>query len=167
MGDSTIQNALTTALAIAAEDPGVGVVELNKGWTAEVVTDSSRGRQLRVRKEGAAEVVLTRFDNAETRPLHYRPSIGFVASTVVWAGEQDGYSAAVWIKPQNPEEVAASVVTASVQTGWDLESSSQLALPKVKTVSLRKGIRRRAVSILFTNVALSEGDVKAGSIASS
>lgn len=160
MDRSIAMRALSAALALVHEDPAVGSVSHRKGWTTEIVSHGE-SRWIRVSKDGSGSATLTRYANPASRPAGYPDSIGFVPHEIVWAGEEAGVSAAVWIAPEDPADVAAHIVTESVGTGWELESSANLGFPSINTVSLRKSERRRAVSIIWSNVVLSEGQVAA------
>jgi hypothetical protein len=150
-------------LALAGEDPAEGTIPLRKGWRAEVVSHAETGadRQLCLWNAEGRKATLTRFVGAATRPNGFPASIGFVPFEIAWAGEEGGLSAAVWIAPGDPAEVAASVVSESVVSGWELESGHNWILPAVKSVSLRRSAIRRAVLILSEKVVLTDGQVDA------
>jgi hypothetical protein len=165
MNRSIAMKSLTTALALAGDDPPAGTIPLKKGWRADVVSTGEPGsdRQMSVWNGEGPKVTLTRFAKADSRPHGFPPSIGYIPSETVWAGEADGHAAAIWIAPVDPAEVAARLVAESVGSGWELESSSNLEFPAIKSVSLRRSEVRRAVSILSGNVVVNEGEAIARS----
>ena len=161
MKRSSASKALSTALALAGEDPAEGTIPLRNGWRAEVVSHAEAGadRQLCLWNAEGKKATLTRYVSAASRPNGFPASIGFVPFEIAWAGEEGGFSAAVWIAPGDPAGVAASVVSESVVSGWELESGRNWTLPQIKSVSLRRSVIRRAVSILSEKVVLTEGQI--------
>ena len=86
----------------------------------------------------------------------------------VWAGTSPVGGAAIWIHPRNPAEVASAAVAQSVQAGWDMMTSVNLAVPGVKMVTLKQGALRRGVSIVSGHVMLNDAmETRDGSRSSS
>ena len=161
MDRSLTMKAFSAALAVVSDDPRPGIIDVGHGWAAEVVNHRGPGadRQLQISRASGGSATLMRFARQSTCPAGFPRSIGFIPDEVVWAGEQAGVSAAVWIRPSDPAQLAASVVTASVGSGWDIESHTNMRFPRIRTVSLRKNEMRRAVSIISGNVVLNEKEV--------
>src|SRR4051812_23593703 len=115
--------AISMAIAIVAEDPPVGIIPLNKGWNAAITAEGGidASRRLSVSREGC-EMTLQRFVRNSTKPSSWPDSIPFVGSEIAWAGLSDVGSVCVWIAPKEPEEVAATVASWTLQSDWEFES---------------------------------------------
>lgn len=160
----------STALALAAEDPVAGTIELKSGWSATVVAEAEGAapRRLNVTSPGDGQIVLIRSAGLVERPTDYPETVPFVASETVWVGTSPIGGAAIWIHPRNPAEVASAAVAQSVQAGWDMTTSVNLAVPGVKMVKLKQGALRRGVSIVSGHVMLNDAmETRDGSRSSS
>ena len=150
-------SVLSAAIAVAADDPEVGPVELRKGWSGSVtpVPNGGTKRELRLTSPAGRAIVLRRFASANKRPETYPASIVFLEGLTVWAGESELGSGAIWIAPADPAAVAATAVSESVQAGWQLDSSTNVAgLFALKSVVLTQRGARRGISIVSGHVTL-------------
>ena len=153
-------SVLSAALALAAEDPEVGPIKLRKGWSGSVtpVPNGGAERDLGLTSPAGHAIVLRRFAAGRERPEMYPASMVFLEGHTVWAGACEQGSGAVWITPDDPFSVAASAVSESIEAGWDLESSANIAglfgSPALKSIVLTRGAVRRGISIVSGHVAL-------------
>ena len=154
MSATSSTHALSTAVAIASEDPKIGAASPKARWTAEVTACELAGadRRIRVLYPDGSEAVLTRYVKSLDRPPTFPQSICFIESEVAWAGQGVAGPVCVWIAPSEPEEVASRVAADSLQTGWEFEGHANLMFGSVNSISFRKAELRRAVSIISGNV---------------
>ena len=148
---------LARALATVSSDPEIGPVRMRRRTIAEIVPgEVADERRVKVVDRDGVGIVMTRFPAQPTRPVGYSEEIPFLANETVWAGTSEYGAVAVWLSSGDLAQLAAAVVTASVASGWELESAANFIFPDLKSVALVRSDRRRSVTIMGGLTALTD-----------